>query len=429
MEVDILIVSHVVPYPPAHGIQIRIYKMLQWLRSEGFSVGLVVAPAVDSETEAALREVVDELFWLPSPEPSSLPQNASWARGGLRSAFTQVRKAIAVGVRSSLGRAEPVPRKEDPRAREKWLCPPELIALVHRAVAQCSPRAVLIQGIFLTDCFAALNRRILRIIDTHDMFSRRLENVTRYNLPEPIQYNAEEERVRLLRCDIVLAIQEVEARLFRALVPEREVLCIGIDFPVQGGAPSRVVPDSIAVVGSDNPANAHGLDLFLTRCWPAIKQRRPTAVLKVYGRVARTLKRRMPAVEAIGWISSLGEAYERCAVVINPTIAGTGLKIKSVEALAYGKPLVAWENAVEGLESEGESPFIACESPSAFADAVIGLLEDPGRAKALGQLALRYAAIRFERDNVYKPLRQLLCQHFSRSAPSQNELTNFNAVG
>ena len=45
----------------------------------------------------------------------------------------------------------------------------------------------------------------------------------------------------------------------------------------------------------------------------------------------------------------LPEFYGRCDVILNPTAAGTGLKIKTVEAIAHGRRIVAWPNGVDGV--------------------------------------------------------------------------------
>ncbi len=56
-------------------------------------------------------------------------------------------------------------------------------------------------------------------------------------------------------------------------------------------------------------------------------------------------------MELLGHVESLNEFYEKCSIVINSTAAGTGLKIKTVEALAHGRRVVAWPLGVDGVSS------------------------------------------------------------------------------
>ena len=109
-----------------------------------------------------------------------------------------------------------------------------------------------------------------------------------------------------------------------------------------------------------------------------------------------------------GWIDDLDQVYREASVVINPTVAGTGLKIKSVQALAHGKPLVAWTNGVEGLDYDGEPPYRECRSWQEFGDAVVALLRSDEDRRALAERALDYAKREFDAEKVYAELRACL---------------------
>ena len=62
----ILIVSHVIPYPPAAGNEIRIYNLLSWFRSQGYTTTLVLKPLGDVEVSnqciLGLKDIVDSLY-------------------------------------------------------------------------------------------------------------------------------------------------------------------------------------------------------------------------------------------------------------------------------------------------------------------------------------------------------------------------------
>jgi len=70
----ILVASHVIPYPPAHGIYLRILKLLKWLHGEGYRVILVMpADSIDANALAELRKVT---FDEASPSETS-PSNSN----------------------------------------------------------------------------------------------------------------------------------------------------------------------------------------------------------------------------------------------------------------------------------------------------------------------------------------------------------------
>lgn len=72
-------------------------------------------------------------------------------------------------------------------------------------------------------------------------------------------------------------------------------------------------------------------------------------------------------------------------MVINPTVAGTGLKIKTVEALCHGSAVVAWPNGVDGLPRADPPAFVVAESWVAFGESVVKLMRDqPARVALKG---------------------------------------------
>ncbi len=128
------------------------------------------------------------------------------------------------------------------------------------------------------------------------------------------------------------------------------------------------------------------------------------AVLRVVGKLAHHLQTDDERVQRVGWVPNLDEEYRTAAVVINPTQAGTGLKIKSVEALCRGKALVGTPNSVDGIECAGERPYVVCPDWQTFSDAVLALLRSDDERGRLERVAVRFAREHFSSERVYAPL-------------------------
>ena len=122
-------------------------------------------------------------------------------------------------------------------------------------------------------------------------------------------------------------------------------------------------------------------------------------------------------VTRIGYVRNLRRAYRDAAVVINPVRFGTGLKIKTVEALAHGKALVTTSCGVEGLEGAHGRAFLVEDDMPRFGAEVGRLLASPDARRTLAQAAAGFARAEFGRDRVYGALRQLLA-----GAPPGGEL-------
>jgi hypothetical protein len=90
-------------------------------------------------------------------------------------------------------------------------------------------------------------------------------------------------------------------------------------------------------------------------------------------------------------MESLEPAYLTAQVVVNPMRFGTGLKIKSLEAMGYARALVTTPVGAEGLSSGSQEAFLEETNNESFADRVVGLLRDQTAATELGHAGYRYA--------------------------------------
>jgi hypothetical protein len=102
-------------------------------------------------------------------------------------------------------------------------------------------------------------------------------------------------------------------------------------------------------VAHNNPLNAKGVKDFLRFAWPAIKSAVQDAEFVVVGQVGQVIRTSDPQVKIVGLVDSLEPYYRDCRVVVNPAVAGTGLKIKTVESIAYFRSIVTWPNGVDGV--------------------------------------------------------------------------------
>jgi glycosyltransferase involved in cell wall biosynthesis len=110
----------------------------------------------------------------------------------------------------------------------------------------------------------------------------------------------------------------------------------------------------------------------------------------------------------------LGE-YQRAHVVINPQIAGTGLKIKCVEALSAGCPLVTGEAGADGLEEGVGTAFLMAKDSGEFSAGVVRILTDDMLRRSLETEAGKFAARMFSEEATFSELERALRQHLASS--------------
>lgn len=186
------------------------------------------------------------------------------------------------------------------------------------------------------------------------------------------------------------AVSEDDAAAAAALgAPKPVVIANGVDFGRVADVPAdRARPGALLFTGTlTYPPNAEGALWLAGEVLPRLRSARPDLRLRIVGREPPPSVRRLgvdPAVTVTGWVDDLRPELARAAVVVAPLRSGGGTKLKVVEALAAGRPLVATPVAAEGIDvSDGEHLLIA-DSAQDFAAAVERLLGDPALAARLG---------------------------------------------
>ncbi len=222
----------------------------------------------------------------------------------------------------------------------------------------------------------------VKAIDTVNAFSfkrQMYDAVGYYNYQFSLK--KEEEARGLKRADWVIAIQEDEEAFFRTIVPDRKHCTIGENMPKTEAyvAEGR----DVLFLGSYYVVNREGVNHFIKNIWPKVREAVPDARLKLAGSICKHVPD-SPDYIKLGFVDDIGECYRSSRVVINPVHYGTGLNIKTIEALSYAKPLVSYEVGVRGLNFDSPIALVAKDDRE-YAEAVIRLLKDDEKAMELSQ--------------------------------------------
>ncbi|MBI3491888.1 MAG: glycosyltransferase [Acidobacteria bacterium] len=131
---------------------------------------------------------------------------------------------------------------------------------------------------------------------------------------------------------------------------------------------------------------------FVDAILPRIRAAVPAVTLSVVGRAPSAPLR--AAVEAAGGrvtgtVPDVRPFVDRASVYVVPLRVGGGTRLKIFEALAMGKAVVSTSVGAEGLPIAPGVHFVQADEPRAFADAVVSLLRDPARRRALGAAGRR----------------------------------------
>ena len=130
----------------------------------------------------------------------------------------------------------------------------------------------------------------------------------------------------------------------------------------------------IVYIGFHNPFNIEALQWFMERVHPLLRK---DIRMVFVGNVTKAVDCARDNIELIPYAEDLSKIYCNAKISICPMFHGTGMKIKVVEAMSYGLPVVCNERGVDGLPDKTKNGCIVTDAPEAFAAAIHTLLTDP----------------------------------------------------
>jgi len=234
------------------------------------------------------------------------------------------------------------------------------------------------------------------ICDLHDFQTERiradvLPTISPWRRGYYLRRYERSEFAALNSCDTAIAISPIEAQRF---AEDQKVLTSIVCLPATDDA--RPLPYStddakfdLVYIGSRSDANVAGIIWFLEKCFPLIVDDVPMVRLLIQGTIVNTtyLKKGVGSlrnganITLSGPVPSLDSVYASGKVIICPVLHGTGMKIKMVEAMAYGKAIVATSKAGEGIAKD--LGLEAHDGALDFAAACVRLLRNQDEADRL----------------------------------------------
>jgi len=188
-------------------------------------------------------------------------------------------------------------------------------------------------------------------------------------------------------------------------LPPSTVIPICVD--VQAKPFLRRRPDACRVTflgGLHWPPNAAGLLWFFQECWPRVRQMAPQAVLTVIGRDPPPEVATAPHdhIDVTGYVDDPVPYLRETAALIVPLHAGGGMRVKIVDAWAWGLPVVSTTIGAEGLRYTARENVLIADTAQDFAQAVVRLLEDRELGERLAAAGRQTAEQHYDWRAIYR---------------------------
>ncbi len=263
--------------------------------------------------------------------------------------------------------------------------------------------------------------------------------ITRVELPRTRRYEA-----MLVRAfDRTLVTSAVDQAAFATLLPETQpanlqpVTCqpaTSANLQPATCQPATVLPNGVDLATfapADTPreaaevvfsgkmsyhANVTAALYLAQEIMPLVWKRRPEAHLTIVGSEPPPAVQSLagPRINVTGYVPDLPPYLRRAAVAVAPMPYGAGIQNKVLEAMACTTPVVATPQAISALAARPGEHVLVGETAAALAAHIVELLNDPERARQIGQAGRAYVERHHDWDAIAGRLEQVYREEIAR---------------
>jgi glycosyltransferase involved in cell wall biosynthesis len=212
----------------------------------------------------------------------------------------------------------------------------------------------------------------------------------------------------------VVAVSQDDARLIRDRFGGRTVDVVdnGVDRDFFSGVVGdRDLKQILFLGGFDWRPNLDAVALLLDNIFPAVRAAEPSARLCLVGRrPPEALRKRVKACDGVSLhadVSDVRPFLARSGVMVVPLRIGGGSRLKILEAMASGLPVISTRIGAEGLEIDPAKHYIAADEPATFAAAIVSYLRDARAAQEMARYSRSYVLDRYDWDALAERLEQV----------------------
>ena len=301
----------------------------------------------------------------------------------------------------------------------RWLPRTSRHGEVFAQIARLKPDLLVVDETVLAP-FAAFAPAGLRIIVTQNHDSALLAETVFAGADPAHQLRAAKrledmERSLFPRMDQVWGVQQGDLDSYRSYGVESQRLVLApnvVPDECFEPGPRPGIPGRALFFGSLwYPPNRQALE-WLLESWPLVRKRLPDATLVVAGRGAgpelEAWAARTEGVELLGFVPDLRPLFQDCALVVVPLWKGGGTKVKTIEAMAAGKPILSTPVGAEGLAMEDGVHAVIRETGEAFIEALAIMVQAPESWQAMALRAQDHTRAHFSLASLQAAVDQAL---------------------
>jgi glycosyltransferase involved in cell wall biosynthesis len=148
--------------------------------------------------------------------------------------------------------------------------------------------------------------------------------------------------------------------------------------------------------------NQEGIEWLLEKVWPELRKIHPNAQLKLAGRnmPQRFLKYNSANCSIEDFVNDGKTWMAEGSVMAVPLFSGSGMRVKILEGMALGRPVVTTPVGIEGIPAQHGKEVMITDEPVQFANHLAFLMNNPEKAAAMGKSGKELVSTMFDNDQV-----------------------------
>jgi glycosyltransferase involved in cell wall biosynthesis len=202
--------------------------------------------------------------------------------------------------------------------------------------------------------------------------------------------------------DLLVPITDRDGIILDSLgnVKPRHTSQTGIDFASLVPTAKKLEFPSLFHIGAlDWSPNQEGLIWFFDQCWPRIHTENPDLKFYLAGRNAPEWLERRFKLDGVVYMGEIPDAYDFInskAIMVVPLFSGSGMRIKIIEGMALGKPIVTTDIGTEGIPTEDGQNIMIANDADQFVASITRLINNRALFNEIGRHAIGFIQEKFD---------------------------------